>query len=119
MKRLRELNERQWHQSRKKEPTQPGVTGEPALTGSRVVELLFGPNSPTAHTFHDRGFVNFDVLPFKNGRPDQQREPWYIEDFAEWQIINVTVNQDVGRRELGNDWYAVRNKRKIYQVALF
>ena len=80
---------------------------------------MFWPNSPTAHTFHDRGFVDFDVAPFKNGRPDQRRETGHIEDFAEWKIIDVSIDQDVRRCELWNDWYTIRNKCKINKVALF
>lgn len=59
----------EWQQ-RKRERTQAGVTGKKAFTRIRVVNLLFWPNSPTAHAFHDRGFVDLDVAPFKNGRPD-------------------------------------------------
>ena len=107
-----------WQRGGKRRPAQAGVTGEPAFTGSGLVVLLFGPNSPTTHGFDNRGLVNLYVFPFKDGRADQRCQPGNIEDVAKWEIIGMSVDQDVGRGEFWNDRYAVRDERKIDEIAL-
>lgn len=102
----------------KREVTQSGIAGKPAFTGSGFVRLLRGPNGPAAHRFQNRGVINLDISPFKNGRLDQRGESGNVKDLAEWKVIGVSVDQDVGRGEFRHDWDAVRDERKINQVAL-
>jgi len=108
----------EWITEQKMEPTQPGVTGIPAFTGSGVVILLLRPNSPAAHTFHNRRLINLDVPPFENGRPDQRRQSGYIEDIPEREIIDMPINQNVGRGEFRNDGDAIRNECKVNKISL-
>jgi len=100
------------------EPTEPSVLGKHAFTGNGVVILLFGPNGPTTYTFHNTRLINFDISPFENGRLDQRHQSGHIEDLAKWEINGVSVNQDVGRGELWNDWNAVRDEREINEISL-
>lgn len=100
------------------ERTQPCVTRVSAFTGTRLVSLLCLPNGPTANRFQNWRLVDLNIPPFKNGRLDQRRQPGNIEDIPKREIRNVTIDQDVGGRELGYDWDAVRDEREINQITL-
>lgn len=104
--------------AKKREPTQPSIGGKPAFTGGWFVVLLCGPNSPTAHTFHNMRLINLDVPPFKDGRPDQRRQTGHIEDVAKREIIGLSVLKDMGRCEFWYNRYAICNKCKVDEVAL-
>ena len=100
----------------KQESTESGFAGKPSFTGSGLVRLLCGPNSPAAHSFQNRWVIiriNLDVPPFKNGRPDEGSEAGDVEDLAKREIIGMSVDQDVGRCELWHDRDAIGNKCKI------
>lgn len=79
---------------------------------------MFGPNGPTANAFHNRLLIGLDISPFEDGRPDQRRQPRYIEDITKWKIIGMSIGQDVGGGELRNDWDTVRDKGKINKISL-
>jgi hypothetical protein len=103
---------------RDRRPTQSGTAGEPPFPRSGFVVLLSWPYGPTTHTFRNRRFINFDIPPFKNGGPDQRRQSRYVKDVAKWKIVCMSISQYVGRRELGNDWDAIRDECEINQVSL-
>lgn len=80
--------------------------------------MLFRPNGPATNTFNGGLFIDLDVPPFENGRPDQRCQSGHIEDIAKWEIIGTSADQDVERSKLWNDWNAVRNERKINKIPL-